>query len=113
MSRSSTSDVTAEPGLEDIEEVFGALAHATRRHILLVLRMRGGRMTSGEIAGRFACRWPTTSRHLRRLQDAGLVRVEKQGRERVYHLVDARLRDVAAGWLEWFDTRGPASDAGP
>jgi DNA-binding transcriptional ArsR family regulator len=89
----------AETRLADVEAVFKALAHASRRHILLVLHFRGGEMTAGEIAGRFGCTWPTTTRHLRVLQDAGLVRVEKRGRERIYRVDRERLADVAAGWL--------------
>jgi DNA-binding transcriptional ArsR family regulator len=88
--------------LARIERVFASLAHASRRHILLVLRHRGGRMTAGEIAARFECSWPTTTRHLRQLEAAGLVRVEQRGRERVYHLDDARLREVVGGWLGHF-----------
>lgn len=84
------------------EAVFHALAHASRRHILLVLRFRGGRMTAGEIAECFSCRWPTTTRHLRVLEAAGLVRVVKRGRERVYHLETRRLRGVVKDWLGWF-----------
>jgi DNA-binding transcriptional ArsR family regulator len=82
--------------------VFAALAHASRRQILLVLRFRGGEMTAGDIAGRFACSWPTTTRHLRVLEDAGLVRVEKRGRERVYRLDRERLAGVTGAWLRWF-----------
>ena len=68
----------------------------------MVLNARGGQMTAGEIADRFHCSWPTTSRHLRVLQEAGLVAVEKRGRERVYHLAADRLAEVAGGWLSWF-----------
>jgi DNA-binding transcriptional ArsR family regulator len=94
---SSRSD--AETRLADVDSVFKALAHASRRHILLVLHFRGGEMTAGEIASRFGCSWPTTTRHLRVLQDAGLVRVEKRGRERIYRVDRERLDDVAGGWL--------------
>jgi len=59
-------------------------------------------MTAGEIADRFHCSWPTTTRHLRVLEEAGLVSVEKRGRERVYHLAKGRLVEVAGGWLSWF-----------
>jgi|SRR5579883_1025734 len=100
----------AERELADLEEVFKALAHASRRHILVVLNARGGRMTAGDIARRFECSWPTTSRHLRTLEDAGLVRVEKRGREWVYVLDADRLRRVVGGWLRWFDTTGHAPD---
>jgi DNA-binding transcriptional ArsR family regulator len=91
--------VDAETRLADVDSVFKALAHASRRHVLLVLHFRGGEMTAGEIAGRFGCSWPTTTRHLRVLEDAGLVRVEKRGRERIYRLDRERLEDVAGGWL--------------
>ena len=59
-------------------------------------------MTAGEIAGRFECTWPTTTRHLQKLERAGLVVVEPQGRERVYRLNDARLRGVVTGWIQNF-----------
>ena len=38
-------------------------------------------MTSGAIASRFDRSWPTTTRHLRTLEDAGLVHVNLRGRE--------------------------------
>jgi len=89
--------------LKDLDEVMKALAHASRRHVLVVLLARGGRMTAGEIAERFSCSWPTTSRHLRVLQGAGLLRVERQGREWLYVLETERLRQVVGGWLGHFD----------
>jgi DNA-binding transcriptional ArsR family regulator len=79
--------------------VFACLAHASRRQILLVLHFHGGSMTAGEIAARFECSWPTTSRHLRQLEIAGLVRAESRGRERVYTLGRERLQAVVGGWL--------------
>lgn len=98
--------MTAKPrGLRDIESfdtVFTALAHRSRRTILTILDARGGEMTSGAIAARFDCSWPTTTRHLRVLEDAGLVRVELQGRERIYRLDRSRLTEVAGGWIERF-----------
>ena len=94
---------TARQRLEAVEAVFSALAHASRRQILLVLHYRGGEMTAGEIAGRFECSWPTTTRHLRVLEQAGLVTVERRGRERVYRLDRARLHGVAGRWLGHFE----------
>jgi len=91
--------------LDELEAVFGALAHASRRHILIVLNARGGRVSAGTIAARFSCSWPTTSRHLKVLLDAGLVSVERQGREWIYVLNTQRLKSVAGGWLTWFDKK--------
>jgi DNA-binding transcriptional ArsR family regulator len=85
--------------LDDIDAVFGALAHATRRHVLQVLAARHGEMTAGELSGRFSHSWPTTTRHLAVLVDAGLVAVERVGRERRYRLQRQRLGDVLALWL--------------
>ena len=101
-------DALAE--LDEFERVFSALAHASRRQILLVLQARGGRVRAGDIAERFACSWPTVTRHLRVLEDAGLVRVERVGRERVYHIERDVLRSVAGGWLSHFDASDDASD---
>ena len=67
-----------------------------------MLLARGGEMTAGAIAARFDCTWPTTTRHLRALEDAGLVWVEHRGRERVYHLDRERLQKVAGRWLTRF-----------
>lgn len=92
----------AERELAGLEAVFAALAHASRRHILVVLNARGGSMTAGEIADRFACSWPTTTRHLRQLEDAGLVTVVADGRQRRYELNRDRLHAVAGSWLDHF-----------
>jgi DNA-binding transcriptional ArsR family regulator len=89
--------------LRDLDEVMKALGHASRRHVLVVLLARGGRMTAGEIAKRFSCTWPTTSRHLRVLEGAGLVSVARQGREWIYMLEAARLRQVVGSWLRHFE----------
>jgi DNA-binding transcriptional ArsR family regulator len=94
--------------LDEIDAVFGALAHAARRHILVVLNARGGRVSAGDIASRFGHSWPTTSRHLRVLLEAGLVSVERQGREWIYVLNRERLRAVAGSWLNWFEPREEA-----
>ena len=78
-----------------------AIAHPARRQILLTVHMRG-EMTAGDIAGRFAHAWPTTTRHLRVLEDAGLLLQERQGRNRVYRVDHERLKLVTE-WLAWFD----------
>src|SRR5262249_60278505 len=57
------------------------LAHQSLRTILLVLLARGGEMASGDIAARVDCSWPTTTRHLRILEDAALVRLTPPGRQ--------------------------------
>lgn len=93
--------------LDVLDRVFQALAHPARRQILLVLQARGERVRAGEIADRFACSWPTTTRHLGVLRDAGLVEVETAGRERFYVVNGERLRDIVGNWLGHFSASDP------
>lgn len=81
--------------------MFKALAHEMRRHVLLNLHIRGG-MGAGEIARRYSCSWPTVSRHLKVLQDAGLVEAEREGREVHYRIRRTALDESLGGWLELF-----------
>jgi DNA-binding transcriptional ArsR family regulator len=88
--------------LAEVDGVVRALAHESRRHILLVVRFRGGEMTAGEIAERFSCAWPTVSRHLRVLERAGLLVHERKGRTRVYRLNRKKLKALKE-WLRFLD----------
>ena len=101
MSNASKSSLSGKQRLAAYDAVFAALDSAVRRQILMILHFRGDQMTSGEIADRFSCAWPTTSRHLRKLEGSGLVTVERAGREWIYKLNRERLA-VLAEWLEWF-----------
>ncbi|MDQ6831089.1 MAG: metalloregulator ArsR/SmtB family transcription factor [Gemmatimonadota bacterium] len=81
--------------------VFSAIAEGRRRDILKLLRR--GEKSSGEIAEHFDVSWPAISRHLRLLKEARLVHERREGRERLYTLNRARLRDVLGGWVAAFD----------
>ena len=90
------------PGAQSVEacdRVFAALSHRTRRQILYVLHFRGGRMKGREIADRFSCRWPTISRHLAVLREAGLVELTREGRERLYTVDMKAIEQVVLGWF--------------
>jgi DNA-binding transcriptional ArsR family regulator len=97
------SSLSAVDKLAALDEVVTAIAHPARRQILLTLHFRGGTATAGEIAARFEHAWPTTTRHLRVLENAGLLRYEKDGRTRRYQIARDRLALVTE-WLGWFDT---------
>lgn len=101
--------------LDEIDAVFNALAHHTRRHVLQVLAARGGTLTAGELSSRFSHSWPTTSRHLGVLLDAGVVSVVTNGRQRHYRIERQKLGDVLALWLNSvdFDVRPSRRVAGP
>jgi DNA-binding transcriptional ArsR family regulator len=64
--------------------IFRALADPTRREILELLAKRD--LTAGEIADRFPIAFPSVSRHLGILRDAGLVAAEREGQHIRYRL---------------------------
>jgi len=78
---------------------FRALSDQTRRDILRFLR--DGPRTSGEIASQFTSSWPTVSRHLSVLRDAGLVVVERKGQEIHYHLNTSVFQEIVQHLVEW------------
>ncbi len=79
------------------EPVFGALADPTRRAVLDLLRV--GPLPAGAIARQFAVSRPAISKHLGILRRARIVREQRQGRMRFYHLNAEPLRAVDS-WLE-------------
>ena len=92
----------AKRKLAELEAVLGAIAHESRRQILLTIWFRGGVMSAGDIAGRFHCAWPTISRHIKILEDAGILVQQKEGRSRLYHIHPEKFA-VVREWLDWFN----------
>ncbi|RBP12867.1 ArsR family transcriptional regulator [Roseiarcus fermentans] len=88
--RGETSESAGAP------DVFGALASPVRRRLLMALR--AGPRTVSDLCEGLPVARPAVSEHLALLRDVGLVRVQKRGRERVYHLDPRPLTEVGA-WL--------------
>jgi DNA-binding transcriptional ArsR family regulator len=85
----------------DLEpDVFGALGHPARRHMLDLLS--DGDRPVNDIAGHFDMSRPAVSQHLRVLLDAGLVTEQRHGRERRYRLAPQRLAPVR-DWIAHYE----------
>ncbi len=85
-----------------LDPIFAALADPTRR--LILSRLMRGEATVGEVAGLFDTSLPAVSKHIKVLEQAGLVTRRKEGRVHHLRLVAAPLQS-AAEWLEqyrWF-----------
>jgi DNA-binding transcriptional ArsR family regulator len=80
----------------DLDETFGALAHPIRRAIIEQLATQDSSV--GDLAEPHKVSLPAISKHLRVLEDAGLVTVEPEGRVRRVQL-EARPLSEAFGWL--------------
>jgi DNA-binding transcriptional ArsR family regulator len=93
--------------LDDIDAVFAALAHEARRQIVLLLAHHGPELPSGYLASRLSHSWPTTTRHLHVLEEAGLVTVRREGRSSIYRLERERLQHVVGRWVALLDPPTP------
>lgn len=83
---------------------FRALADPTRRDIVQLLR--GGPLTSGEIAQHFPVAWATISRHLGVLKEAGLITAERHGQQIVYELNTTVVEDLVQHLMAWIKPGG-------
>jgi DNA-binding transcriptional ArsR family regulator len=84
---------------DPLSQTFAALADPTRRAILARLAQSDATVT--ELAAPFDMRLPGLSKHLKVLQNAGLVVQGRDAQWRPCRLDPERLRDID-GWLEQY-----------
>jgi DNA-binding transcriptional ArsR family regulator len=82
-----------------LDAVYGAIAHPVRRRVLDQLRPQGATVT--ELAAAHPISLAAVSKHIRVLEDAGLVRRTIVGREHRLTLEPAPL-GAAAGWIDTY-----------
>ena len=82
---------------DPLSQVFSALADPTRRDI--VARLAGGDATVGELAEPYDVTVQAVSKHLRVLEDAGLVSRRREAQRRPVHL-EAEVFDLMTKWIE-------------
>jgi DNA-binding transcriptional ArsR family regulator len=96
-----------------LDRTFGALADPTRRSMLALVARRG-ECSAGELGEPFDIAQPSASKHLRVLEEAGLVERRVDGRVHRFRLVTTPLEE-AAGWISrhrafWQNTLGRLGD---
>lgn len=84
----------------EIDAVFAALASTPRRKILAYLSEVS--LTAGEIAERFDMSKPALSKHLKVLENAGLVVSDKKGQFVHYRLADRNMLATLHTFLTTF-----------
>src|SRR5947199_9672602 len=85
--------------MDDDDRVFKALADTTRRHLLDRLFERDGR-TLTELESELEMTRFGVMKHLRVLEDAGLVVTRRTGREKQNFLNPVPIRLVHDRWIE-------------
>jgi DNA-binding transcriptional ArsR family regulator len=85
------------PAADPLDRVFAALADPTRRD--LVARLADGDATVGELAAPYDVTVQAVSKHLKVLEDAGLVTKSRDAQRRPVHL-EAEVFDLMTKWIE-------------
>ena len=87
---------------EQLTRIFAALADPTRRDI--VARLADTDATVGELATPYDISAQAVSKHLKVLEDAGLISKTKDAQRRSVHL-EAEVLDLMTAWIERYRQR--------
>ena len=82
---------------DQLSRLFAALADPTRRD--MVARLAVGDTTVGELAAPYDMSLQAVSKHLKVLQEAGLVSRSRDAQRRPVHL-EAQVFDLMTKWIE-------------
>jgi DNA-binding transcriptional ArsR family regulator len=89
-------------GFLDTDKVFKALADATRRRLLDQLHKDNGQ-TLTQLCEQMDMTRQAVTQHLQLLEDANLVVIVWQGREKLHYLNPVPLQEIYARWIEKFE----------
>jgi len=81
-----------------VDEVFKALADPSRRHLLDRLRKRDGQ-TLSELCAELDMTRFGAMKHLRVLEDAGLIATKRNGREKLHFLNPVPIQLIYDRWV--------------
>ena len=87
--------------MTDDDRVFKALADPTRRFLLDLLFARDGR-TQSELEAELEMSRFGVAKHLKVLEEAGLVVTRRVGREKLHHLNPVPIRLIHDRWIDKF-----------
>jgi DNA-binding transcriptional ArsR family regulator len=87
---------------DQLSRVFAALADPTRRD--MVARLTDGDATVGDLAAPYAVSVQAVSKHLKVLEEAGLVTRSRVAQRRPVHL-EAEVFDLMTKWIERYRER--------
>jgi DNA-binding transcriptional ArsR family regulator len=81
-----------------MDDVFRALADASRRELLDRLHAQNGQSLN-ELCTRLAMTRQAVSKHLAILEDANLVATVRRGREKLHFLNPVPIHEIAERWI--------------
>jgi len=90
-------------GMDQLSRAFQALADATRRDLVARLAADGD-ATVGDLAAPYDVSLQAVSKHLKVLEEAGLVSRSRDAQRRPVHL-EAAVLELMTGWIERYRRR--------
>jgi DNA-binding transcriptional ArsR family regulator len=88
--------------MTQIDSVLKALADPSRRKLLDRLHARNGQ-TLGELCKGLAMARQSVTQHLGVLEDANLVSIQWQGREKLHFINTVPIHEIYARWIRKFE----------
>jgi len=85
-----------------MDAVFKALADESRRHLLDRLHKKNGQ-SLGELCEGLAMSRQAVTKHLGILEEANLVAVRRQGREKLHFINPVPIHEIAERWIGKFE----------
>ena len=86
----------------DLDKVFKALADASRRQLLDRLRADNGQ-TLGQLCQHLDMSRQAVTKHLKLLEEAGLVVTIWRGREKFHYLDPVPIHQIADRWIDKYE----------
>jgi DNA-binding transcriptional ArsR family regulator len=86
----------------DLDKVFKALADASRRQLLDRLRVDNGQ-TLGQLCQHLDMSRQAVTKHLKLLEEAGLVVTIWRGREKFHYLNPVPIHQIADRWIDKYE----------
>jgi DNA-binding transcriptional ArsR family regulator len=88
--------------VKEIDKVFKALADPSRRQLLDRLHARNGQ-TLGELCKGLDMARQSVTQHLGLLEDANLISVQWQGREKLHYFNPVPIQQIYERWIRKFE----------
>ena len=86
---------------DKITKLFKAIADPTRRDIFHALVIATSALSITQISGQFDISRQGVTKHIKTLEEAGLVNIDSQGRERFCYANPKPLKEVNT-WLQFY-----------
>jgi len=87
---------------DKVTKLFKAIADPTRREIFHALVIASTTLSISQISGQFSISRQGITKHIKTLEDAGLVNIKTVGRERFCQAKPKELQEVTE-WIKFYE----------